>query len=85
MVHGAPDGDKRHHGDLGNIVADNQNTAVINISDTVIQLTGPNSIVGRAFVVHEKEDDLGLGGDDGSTKTGNAGSRLACGIVFIVQ
>uniref|UniRef100_A0A8R7R1I8 Superoxide dismutase copper/zinc binding domain-containing protein n=1 Tax=Triticum urartu TaxID=4572 RepID=A0A8R7R1I8_TRIUA len=31
------------------------------IVDSQIPLTGPNAVVGRAFVVHELEDDLGKG------------------------
>ncbi|XP_063686258.1 uncharacterized protein LOC134820012 [Bolinopsis microptera] len=41
-------------------------------------LEGENSLRGRAVVLHAGTDDLGLGGDNGSRKTGNAGSRLAC-------
>lgn len=44
-------------------------------------LYGPNTIAGRAIVVHEGEDDLGQGGDEGSMTTGNAGGRLVCGII----
>lgn len=44
-------------------------------------LSGEQSVVGRACMVHALTDDLGLGGDDGSLATGNAGSRVACGVV----
>ncbi|OXA59361.1 superoxide dismutase [Cu-Zn], chloroplastic [Folsomia candida] len=83
LTHGAPGDETRHVGDLGNIMADDKGVAVINITDRMISLTGDNSVLGRAFIVHEKEDDLGKGGDDGSKKTGNAGGRLACGIIGV--
>ncbi|XP_057380745.1 uncharacterized protein LOC130703153 [Daphnia carinata] len=85
-LHGAPhaSADQRHAGDLGNIVADDKGVAVIDLVDTVVSLKGAESILGRAFVVHAAEDDLGLVKNDGSTKTGNAGARLACGIIAIV-
>ena len=58
----------------------------VDILDKIISLgNGIDGITGRAFVVHAKEDDLGMGNNDGSLKTGNAGSRLACGIVEAVN
>jgi Cu-Zn family superoxide dismutase len=85
-LHGAPENspDHRHAGDLGNIFANPDGVAVINVVDTVVSLSGPESILGRAFVVHAAEDDLGRVENEGSTKTGNAGARLACGIIAIV-
>lgn len=84
VKHGAPEDTVRHVGDLGNIKADGEGVATINITDTMISLTGPNSIIGRAFVVHSQEDDLGKGNTTVSSETGNAGDRWACGVVGIV-
>lgn len=81
LTHGAPTDQVRHAGDLGNILADENGVAEVTIVDSQIPLSGPNSVVGRAFVVHELEDDLGKGGHELSLTTGNAGGRLACGVV----
>ncbi|GAB2285079.1 hypothetical protein Dimus_019534 [Dionaea muscipula] len=81
LTHGAPEDEIRHAGDLGNIIANADGVAEAIIVDTQIPLSGPNSVVGRAFVVHELADDLGKGGHELSLTTGNAGGRLACGVV----
>ncbi|KAI4334327.1 hypothetical protein L6164_019036 [Bauhinia variegata] len=81
LTHGAPKDEVRHAGDLGNIAANADGVAEATIVDNQIPLSGPNSVVGRAFVVHELEDDLGKGGHELSLTTGNAGGRLACGVV----
>lgn len=81
--HGAPGDDKRHIGDLGNILADKDGVAKIEIQDSKLSLTGTSTIVGRSVVVHAMEDDLGKGGDEGSMKTGNAGGRVSCGVIAV--
>ncbi|XP_077253187.1 copper/zinc superoxide dismutase 2 [Tasmannia lanceolata] len=81
LTHGAPEDEVRHAGDLGNIVANSDGIAEATIVDIQIPLSGPNGVIGRAFVVHELEDDLGKGGHELSLSTGNAGGRLACGVV----
>ena len=41
----------RHVGDLGNVEADEKGEAAINIKDSKVTLTGPNSVIGRSLVV----------------------------------
>ncbi|PKA54378.1 Superoxide dismutase [Cu-Zn] 4A [Apostasia shenzhenica] len=79
--HGAPEDENRHAGDLGNIIVGEDGAATVEVVDSQIPLTGPNSIIGRAVVVHTDPDDLGKGGHELSKSTGNAGGRLACGSV----
>ena len=81
--HGAPTAADRHAGDLGNIEADGTNPVMVDITDNQLPLSGENSIIGRAIVVHAGEDDLGLGGHNDSLTTGHAGARLACGVIGI--
>lgn len=84
-THGGPTDETRHAGDLGNVIANAEGVAKVNISDAQISLTGANSILGRTLVVHADEDDLGKGGHELSATTGNAGARLACGVVGICK
>jgi Cu-Zn family superoxide dismutase len=79
--HGAPEDTIRHAGDLGNITAGEDGVAEVSLKDLQIPLTGVNSIIGRAVVVHADPDDLGKGGHELSKSTGNAGGRLACGVI----
>jgi Cu-Zn family superoxide dismutase len=78
--HGAPNATERHVGDLGNIISEH-NSVQYTFTDKTISLFSDNHIIGRTCVVHEREDDLGLGGNAESLKTGNAGGRIACGVV----
>lgn len=69
--HGGPTSAVRHNGDLGNVVANDQGVASVNISDSHISLVSGDKldIKGRSLVVHEKKDDLGQGGNDESEYT----------------
>jgi len=77
--------DQGHVGDLGNITADDSGTATVKIVAERVDLTGEQSVVGRGIVVHADPDDLGQGGDAESLKTGNAGDRLACGVITLKE
>lgn len=81
QVHGGPDTEIRHMGDLGNLKTLDGNSIIYKFTNDKISLFGEYSILGRTCVVHAYEDDLGKGPDLESTKTGNSGPRLACGVV----
>ena len=77
--HGGKTDRDRHAGDLGNLESKGGSIDAT-MALTKDQLT-IDECVGRAFVVHEDEDDLGRGGNPESKKTGNAGGRFAYAIV----
>lgn len=77
--HASHDSPKRHVGDLGNIKADDSGNATIDIEDDELSFEGPNCILGRGLVVHEKADDLK------SQPAGNAGGRLAVAIIGVAR
>ena len=60
-----------HVGDLGNVTADENGVATLNISAPRVDLSGDRSVVGRSIIIHSDKDDLGLGGDAESIKIRN--------------
>ncbi|NXS91975.1 SODE dismutase, partial [Jacana jacana] len=70
----------RHPGDFGNFFPKEGKIRKYkpNLSATMF---GPYSIMGRAVVLHEQEDDMGKGNNKASLENGNAGTRLACGVI----
>ena len=75
-AHGAPEAAEHHIGDLGNLEADSSGQAKLDRTfDSLTLASGPNSILGKAVVVHGGEDDLK------SQPAGNAGPRIACGVI----
>ena len=77
--HADHDSPKRHVGDMGNVKADENGNAVVDLDDTQMSFDGPTSILGRGLVVHEKADDLK------SQPSGNAGGRLAVAIIGVAK
>ena len=45
-THGAPDDEIRHVGDLGNVATDEQGNAQGTVTDRLIKLIGPESVLG---------------------------------------
>ena len=74
--HGLPGSKESHAGDLPALKANKQGRANIQIDMDGISLkTGPANIIGRAVIVHADPDDYK------TQPTGNAGARLACGVI----
>lgn len=75
--HGAPEAAavQRHAGDLGNIESDASGRAIGVRIDSVLAFDGPTAIFEKAVIVHAGEDDLS------SQPSGDAGSRVGCGVI----
>lgn len=75
--HGGPYSPDKHAGDLGNITFNAQGVAKINftVGDISVSRDRPKGIIGRAVIVHAAVDDMK------TDPTGNAGGRVACGVI----
>jgi Cu-Zn family superoxide dismutase len=74
--HGHPGAAERHAGDLPSLRAAKNGRAKLDVTVDQISLKpGPTSIVGRGIIIHADPDDYK------TQPTGNAGARLACGVV----
>jgi len=81
QAHGRAGHGAHHAGDTDNIVADAKGVAHIDAHVSGVTLGGgaPNDIAGRAVIVHAAADDYT------SQPTGNAGARVACGVIKVVR
>jgi superoxide dismutase, Cu-Zn family len=75
--HGHPDGSNHHAGDLLNLEADDGGSALADrlIEQVTLRRDEPNSILGRAVVVHAQPDDYE------TQPAGASGARIACGVI----
>jgi Cu-Zn family superoxide dismutase len=66
-----------HHGDIGNLVADANGKAQLHFSTELWSIGDgkPGDILGKSVIVHAAEDDFK------TQPTGNAGGRVACGVI----
>ena len=74
IKHGSPTDAEHHAGDFGNIEANEQGVARFERVFTWLTFTGTNSILNKGVIVHANPDDF-------SQPTGNAGGRVACGVI----
>jgi len=69
-------GSDRHAGDLPNLKADKGGRAKMTVDLDILTVTpGPASVIGRGIIVHVQPDDYT------SQPVGNAGARMACGVI----
>ncbi|MBM3116856.1 superoxide dismutase family protein [Jeongeupia naejangsanensis] len=71
-LHGSPDAQDHHLGDLGNVVAGADGRVSTSLTIKGVRL---DQLLGRSLIVHAGADDLK------SQPAGNSGARIACGII----
>ena len=74
--HGHPTSGERHAGDLPALKAGKDGRANLDVTMDIIAVRpGPASVVGRGLIIHADPDDYK------TQPTGNAGARIACGVI----
>ena len=74
--HGGVDSHARHAGDLGNIKADKNGVAKVNVKAEGLML---HFVLGRSLVVHADPDDLK------TQPSGNSGARIGVGVIGLAE
>ncbi|KAL5010495.1 hypothetical protein ScPMuIL_012800 [Solemya velum] len=77
------DGKTRYVGELGDVTAGEDGSAQVSFSATNLNLIGPQSIIGRSIIVHEKEHDVSAGRYE--VTAANQSGRIAYGVVGICK
>ena len=67
----------RHAGDMGNITVNNEGVGHYDAVNKEITLDGPNSVIGKAVIIHEGKDDCK------TQPSGDSGKRIGCGIIKV--
>lgn len=75
QAHGNPAAGAAHAGDLGNVQADANGVATLNVVRPGLTLQGATGVQNRALIIHAGQDDLA------SQPTGNSGDRIGCAII----
>lgn len=79
--HGKVGSGAHHGGDMNNIIADGEGVARVDVHAEGVTLGGgaANDVAGKAVIVHASQDDYR------TQPTGNAGGRIACGVITVTQ
>ena len=74
--HGQPGTAERHAGDLPSLKTGKDGRAKLDVTVEAISIgAGAGDIVGRGLIIHAQADDYK------TQPTGNAGARIACGVI----
>lgn len=78
VPHALPTKAERHAGDMGNLKSNAKGVVTWKGDFENFSLQGTESVVGRGVILHEKADQ-------GTQPSGDAGGRIACGVVMATK
>ena len=73
--HGGPASHARHIGDLGNLVANKEGVAKVDVVLKDLTNEEIDSLIGKSVIIHSKADDFS------TQPSGDSGDRVACGVI----
>lgn len=76
--HGKPGDANAHAGDMGNVKADDKGHAHAEVTLAGATITGKNALLGRGVILHANADKF-------TQPAGDAGGRIACGVIGVAQ